>query len=280
MKYNQDGGNGLKLNFMNVKRILLTGDDGYDSIGTRILVRLLKNKYQLAIAGTNTQQSGVGGHKSIGGCSWGEAMVDGIRAYWVDGYPADAIDSVVGYFKQNFDLVISGINWGANIGCCITSGTVSAVVRSLNVGLAPNAVAISWDLPYKYWYTQGKDEIDIEKYLDNPGKSAVNLINLSIQNNFWGSEILNINLPKEISHKVKFTQPLPDLTKYYNFPVTRDIKNHTYKYSRESIKTDTLKNPEIDTGAILNGLISITPFNRDFFNSQVYDKIKTKEIIL
>jgi 5'/3'-nucleotidase SurE len=46
-------------------RILLTGDDGYNSIGTRLLVHALKNEHTLQIAATKSQQSGVGGQLSL-----------------------------------------------------------------------------------------------------------------------------------------------------------------------------------------------------------------------
>ena len=55
----------LRSFFMNIKRILLTGDDGYNSLGTRLLIYFLKDRYELAIAGTKHQQSGVGGHVNV-----------------------------------------------------------------------------------------------------------------------------------------------------------------------------------------------------------------------
>ena len=43
------------------KRILLTGDDGYQSLGTRLVAHVLRENYDLTIAGTVSQQSAVGG---------------------------------------------------------------------------------------------------------------------------------------------------------------------------------------------------------------------------
>ena len=46
---------------MKVKRILVTGDDGYNSLGVRVLAHFLKDKYDLEIVATKTQYRGVGG---------------------------------------------------------------------------------------------------------------------------------------------------------------------------------------------------------------------------
>jgi len=78
---------------MDVQRILLTSDDGFLSQGLRALISELRGHYELAIAATKTQRSGVGGAMSIRGGAWGVAEVDGVEALWVDGFPADAIEA-------------------------------------------------------------------------------------------------------------------------------------------------------------------------------------------
>ena len=54
-------------------------------------------------------------------------LADGSIGYSVDGSPTDAVSlAFLGYFGHGFDLVASGINYGANLGDDITySGTVS-----------------------------------------------------------------------------------------------------------------------------------------------------------
>ena len=58
---------------------------------------------------------------------------DGSLAYSVDGSPTDAVSlAFLGYFGHGFDLVASGINYGANLGDDITySGTVSAAMEAV-----------------------------------------------------------------------------------------------------------------------------------------------------
>lgn len=56
----------ILLSMSKKKKILLTGDDGYDSLGTRLLVRGLRDEFDLKIAGTKDQMSGVGGENEFG----------------------------------------------------------------------------------------------------------------------------------------------------------------------------------------------------------------------
>lgn len=262
---------------MKKKRILLTGDDGYNSLGTRLLVHFLKDKYDLAIAGTREQMSGVGGHGSFkDGGRWGKKAVDGVAALWVDGYPTDAIECAQGYFKEKFDLVISGINWGANIGCALNgSGTFSAANRSLFLKLATNAIAISWHTPPEGWYHQHSGDTALDELIPYPGDVAFRVIELAIKKNFWGVPLLNINLPIQKSTVVKFTNFWPDLTQLYFYPLKMDRKTNRFTYpfrEQEGINYPD----EFDAGAIRSGYISITPCQLSPIDETVFQKMKNR----
>jgi 5'-nucleotidase len=266
---------------MKVKRILLTGDDGYNSVGTRILVHILKNKYDLRIAATRDQMSGVGGHISIkNGGRWGETSVDGVPAFWVDGYPADAIECIVGYFRNKFDLVISGINLGMNIGgAVVLSGTYSAAIHALNLKLADRAMALSWNCPPEFWYGKHNGDEDITRYLEYPGAAAAKIIELSIKQDLWRTDLLNINFPSHASNLVRFTKGLPDLKRFFRYPINLDRKTRRFSYPKgEHLNEETKGELEIDTGAMLSGFISISPHNIHNLNESVFNKLKKTEI--
>ena len=149
---------------MDIRRILLTGDDGYNAIGTRLLVHFLKHEYQLFITGTKNQQSGVGGTKILKKeLAWGEDTVDGVRAIWIDGTPVDSIECAKEYYKQSFDLVLSGINLGLNVsGSLISSGTFSAAFHAINLGIAPRAIAMSLEVPANNFRKKHKKSEDVK----------------------------------------------------------------------------------------------------------------------
>ncbi|MFZ5845389.1 MAG: 5'/3'-nucleotidase SurE, partial [Patescibacteria group bacterium] len=199
-----------------IKRILLTGDDGYNSIGTRLLIQALKSDFELSVIATREQQSGVGGKVSVvGGGKWGQAQVDGVPAIWLDGTPCDCMECAKEFYPQPFDLIISGINLGVNIGgSIISSGTFSAAYRGVCLGVAPRAIAISWDVQYHLLYRNHSGKESIRKFYNYPGKTVAKLLRQAMMHNFWDSPLLNINLPAQPTSRARFTKLLLDIYGY------------------------------------------------------------------
>lgn len=131
------------------KRLIITGDDGYNSPGIRALARLLKDEWEVTIAATRNQQTAVGGAMSLNsGFAWERTEFEGVETYIVDGTPVDAVELATSYLEEPYDLLLSGINLGSNIGPGVfTSGTVSAALRGMGTSLAPKAIAFSWEAP-------------------------------------------------------------------------------------------------------------------------------------
>jgi 5'-nucleotidase len=265
-----------------IKRILITGDDGYTSPGTRLLAHFLKEHFDCMVVATKSQMSAVGGalHIKEGG-TYGSDTVEGVPALWVDGYPCDALEYMVGRGYGPFDLVVSGINWGMNIGnAIVSSGTYSAAIRSIHIGLAPKAIAISWFTPPSAWTKLHNHDDSIEEFLTYPGKTAVDIIQLSIQNNFWGADLLNINLPESPANTIRFTKGLEDLKQFFNYPLPADETTHTFSYPKDHPKTNTINQLEIDTGALLSGYISISPHKKSNLDETLFQKLKDTPITL
>lgn len=256
---------------MKVRNILLTGDDGYNSLGTRVLVHLLKDKYNLTIAATKNQQSGIGGKLTFKAIhEWGEAEIEGIKAYWVDGTPADTMEFAQGYFKNKFDLVLSGINWGENVAYAnISSGTFAAAVRALSVGITDRAISLSYKRNHSQDYFRNHSlEDEFEEFLDYPGKMVAKVIEDCIINNFYEAKLINVNFPHIPTEEIKFTKVSDNSTKYWHYPATIDYKKHTYSHglkiyaSEENRETDA----SLDTGALNKGYISISLMKGIFGN--------------
>lgn len=266
---------------MKIRKILLTGDDGYNSIGTRLLVHYLKNHYDLFIAGTEIQQSGVGGFSNITkDVHWQEIEVEGVKGICVNGSPSDAVEVANAFFKTKFDLVISGINLGVNVGgSYFTSGTIAAVLRAILLNVTSRGIALSYHVSDpRHWYHNHNGKDDITNYLDYPGKTTFQLINHCIDEDLWNCSFLNINLPTKKSNKVTFTRPLTDLGKFYTYPVTIDKNRQIYRYPMGIRSTKHLG--YFDAGAIQKGYISITPCKADLLKEDVYEKLKNKSILL
>jgi 5'/3'-nucleotidase SurE len=244
---------------MAIKRILLTGDDGYNSKGTRILVAMLKDKYDLQIIGTKDQHSGIGGKittdKKV--MKWGENVVDGVKAVWVDGTPVDAMEFATGYVNQPFDLLISGINWGQNIGLTpyTTSGTFTAAVRGLGVKLAPKAIVFGLEVDADDWFKKHESDESIEYLLEYPGEQILKMVNLCVSNNFFNTNLVNITFPAKETTKYQITQLSKDLTKQYFYPPEIDYKKHTWSWPSEMYSKQRDTDKSLDTYAFDHGII-------------------------
>jgi len=267
---------------MKIKRVLLTGDDGYNSIGIRLLIHFLKNKYELHFAATKHQQSCVGGYMNLQKeTHWGKVRVDGVSGFWIDGTPIDAIEFAPSYYTKPFDLVISGINMGINIsGSIMSSGTFAAANRALYLQFCSKAIAISWDVHHSQYFKKHNVNEDLNKYFNYPGKITRSIIELAIKNNFWNTNLLNVNLPEKISRKVKFTRFLPTLLSFYPRPLNIDKKNQTFTYPYGTVNNYIKTDLNDDVVATREGYISITPCKIDPLKEDVFNKLKNKQICI
>ncbi|MDD5750386.1 MAG: 5'/3'-nucleotidase SurE [Candidatus Pacebacteria bacterium] len=259
---------------MKINNILIVGDDGYNSIGTRLLVHLLKDRFNLKIAATKDQQSGVGGKLTlVREVKWGREEVDGVEAIWVNGTPVDAIELARNYFKEKFDLVISGMNLGANAtNGIISSGTFAVAFRSFALDMAPNILVLSWNCPDDFWCRQGDENDEFRKFLEYPGKACEKIIDVAVENDFWGSDMLNVNFPIQNSSKAVFTRIITKIPDFYDSSIEINEETHSYVHPYGIVESKGDLN--LDGDAIRAGYISITPCRTDFLNDKVYEKLK------
>jgi len=116
-------------------RILVTNDDGIESRGLLALKRALDPIGEVTVVAPDTNQSAVGHQKTLMRPLRvrERTLADGSMGYSIDGSPTDCVSlAFLGFFEERFDLVASGINYGANLGDDITySGTVSAAMEAV-----------------------------------------------------------------------------------------------------------------------------------------------------
>ncbi|MEY2399336.1 MAG: 5/3-nucleotidase [Actinomycetota bacterium] len=134
-------------------RILLTNDDGIDGPGLHALARALNTcGHEVVIAAPNRDYSGYGAALGplhvTGQVLFEDRAVEGllgVEAYAVDGPPAlCAFSAALGGFGGNFDLLVSGINAGANLGRAVLhSGTVGAALTASQFGVPAMAVSLA-----------------------------------------------------------------------------------------------------------------------------------------
>ena len=128
--------------------ILVTNDDGIDSEGLHVLARAMRAHGDVTVVAPDKENSGAGA--AIGALHLMEpeihpATVDGIDTAWkVNGTPAlCAMFARMGAFGE-IDMIVSGINPGANVGRAVYhSGTIGAAITGRNGGVPGVAVSQS-----------------------------------------------------------------------------------------------------------------------------------------
>ena len=131
-------------------KILVTNDDGIDSPGIEALAEAMSRVGEVLIVAPDNEQSGVGTAVSFhNGIAAAErtSTIEGARTYAVSGTPSDCVFLGLGPLAEgNIDLVVSGINTGANVGNAVLgSGTTMAtrVAHTRSPRIPSIAVSVS-----------------------------------------------------------------------------------------------------------------------------------------
>lgn len=125
-------------------KILLTNDDGIYCEALHHLYKELSEIGEVFVAAPLCAKSGASHSLSLTPVTCKRVTVEGHFTGWaVDGTPADCVKlAVLELYKTDFDLIVSGMNVGANVGVdMLYSGTVAAAVEGAFYGIP--AVAIS-----------------------------------------------------------------------------------------------------------------------------------------
>lgn len=114
-------------------RILITNDDGIDAIGIRLLAEWARTVGEVTVVAPKVEQSGMS--HAIDFTRPIEIkrvpFIDGVEAYSMDSTPADCIRFGVLGLERRYDLILSGINRGVNVGVdLVYSGTVGAIFEA------------------------------------------------------------------------------------------------------------------------------------------------------
>lgn len=179
--------------------ILITNDDGIGSPGLRAVVEAVASLGELLVVAPKTQQTAMG--RSFRPSEWVIETYDivtgnggsSVKAYTVDATPAQAVRAgVLLLADRRPDLLISGINYGENIGLGVTiSGTVGAAIEGASFNIPGLAVSLETGLDYHFSHSE---EIDFtvaghfthhfaQKMLTTPLPPHTDILKLEIPSN-------------------------------------------------------------------------------------------------
>jgi len=228
-------------------KILLTNDDGFDAENIKSLYKELNKNHEVWIVAPKNNCSGMSA--AISYLNEIEVMKIDDRIYAVDGTPADCsylgLLSIVDF---EFDIVVSGINHGANIGNDVLySGTVGAAVGGRNLKYPPIAISVA-----------SYDAKDIEFVT----KKSVELIEKIVSSyEIFNGKVININFP-DINEE-DFKGVLATGLSKRGVPakpikIDNQDSKESYRY-RYNLSGEPLKdNFMTDAEAIKNGYVSVS----------------------
>ena len=141
-------------------KILIVNDDGMHAAGLVPLIRWARKLGEVTVAVPQTEQSGMG--HSVKFMKAFEAkevsIAPDVTVWAVDSTPADCVRFGILALKQTYDLVLSGVNRGMNMGTDILySGTVGAASEAVN--LSHKTLSVSTDYPGYADVTAHLDEV-------------------------------------------------------------------------------------------------------------------------
>ena len=221
-------------------RILITNDDGIGAPGIRMLAEWAKTIGDVTVVAPKVEQSGMSHAiqfvepieiKKV-------PFMDGVEAWQMDSTPADCVRFGIVGLEREYDLVLSGINRGVNVGVdLVYSGTVAAIFEAARLGhrgIAFSTFPNSQEFASDYFS-------DVYKFITDRGLFDKNLI-------------FNVNIPDEVNGMhltYQGSQYFSDIFKKGEGDMYLQVGSRIEDVCPDDIKRDTV--------AIHKGYISITP---------------------
>lgn len=251
--------------------ILLTNDDGVNSIGLWAAYEALKPIADVIVVAPATQQSAVGRSISIfEPLRATQVVINSEKAWAVAGKPTDAV--IIGLYalKLKPALVVSGINIGENLSTesIMTSGTVGAALEASNQGTKSIAFSLQVE-------DQG-DKFDDPRYyahgFDAAKEIVRDVVGRVILHGFCPeTDVINVNIPSRIQGGYEVTRLA---RKLFHTGVEKrlDPRGRPYFWINGPLVEDAEEGTDVH--AIRKGNISITPITLDCTAYRACDAMK------
>lgn len=240
--------------------ILITNDDGIDAPALLPLAKAMRRVATVAVAAPESERSWIG--KAISKVDEVRATRverDGIEMWSVAGFPADCVHvGSFGVLADPPDLVVSGVNIGANKGSAFAtgSGTLGAAIEASNIGVGGIAFSAMSQGQWHEWadWVRTSDALEMWTRLADV---AADIVSAVLEVGFpAGVDALSVNLPAEATLDTRRVVTGLARTKYG--PLFAG-SNGSYRHAFDGILRIEGDLEGSDLAALDEGLISITP---------------------
>jgi len=229
-----------------MNRILITNDDGIRAGGLRALEKGLAHLGEITVVAPDREMSATS--QSITIHSPLRVQVIDDHHYAISGTSADAIILALHQLLQHKpELVVSGINPGANLGeNVIYSGTVAGAMEATLHGVPAIAVSLA-----------SRKETDFTAAAQFAAQLAAKVLAEGLPTGV----MLNVNVPRGVVRGVRITRQSQKITQNI-IHEKKDPRGRLYYWQDENIVREKVE-PDSDYAAIINREISITPLQAD-----------------
>jgi len=228
-------------------RILISNDDGYQADGIIQLAKSLSEIAEVIVVAPSENKSAASSSLTIGKPLKPIQIENNV--YAINATPSDCVHlALCGFIKKPIDLVVTGINFGANLGDdVIYSGTVAGAIEGRFLGLPSIALSLaSWEC----------------NHFDTAGKIAKILVEQIDKAPLSNSTIINVNVPDIPMHEIMGIKTTRMGSRHKSAPSIQDSKNPSLYWIGENGKeADNVEGT--DFHAISNNYVSVTPLQID-----------------
>lgn len=245
-------------------RLLLTNDDGIYAPGLQALYSELEPDFEIHVVAPDTEMSAVGHAISL----TSPLRVQGVHkngsffGYGVKGTPADCVKiAVQEILKEPPDVILSGINLGANVGVNVLySGTVSAATEGAFLGIKSAAISLNTRINPDFRFA---------------ARFSREIIRFMSENGLKDRTALNVNVPAVPAAQIREVaitrQGLSRFRERFERRV--DPRGNVYYWlTGETPVEDRV--PDADAIALKEGKITITPISFDLTCAEELERLR------
>jgi len=240
--------------------ILISNDDGVYSEGLRVLARRVKQIGRVVIVAPDQERSAASHALTLHRPLRVKKISQDV--YAVDGTPTDCINLGINeILKQKPDIIISGINHGANLGDDVHySGTVSAALEGGIMGVPSIAISVVARERFRF---------------ETAAEFAVKLIKIVLSGGLPAGVILNVNVPNLPLQQIKGCDVTTQGKRNYGNIIVEKIDPRGKKYywiGGDEAGFDDIKGT--DCTAVALGKISITPLRVNMTDKTAFNIVR------
>ena len=228
-------------------RVLISNDDGYKADGIIQLAKSLSEIAEVIVVAPSANKSAASSSLTIGKPLKPVQIKKNI--YAIDATPSDCVHlALCGFIKESIDLVVTGINFGANLGDdVIYSGTVAGAIEGRFLGLPSIAMSLaSWEC----------------KHFDTAGNIAKLLVAQIDKSPLAYNTIINVNVPDIPMTKINGIKSTRLGNRHKSEPSIQDLNDPSLYWIGENGK-EADNGEGTDFHAVSNDFVSVTPLQID-----------------